>query len=413
MEILPMSLATIHPLTLDTFRDLLPPEGDPCVTIYMPTHHPGPAAAVDPLVYRHLIEGVEKTLLATRGSTEVNRLLGPWRTLEQDHAFWLTAGDGFAGFATERGAWIVPLDGEIEPLGMVGCRFHTLPIVRRLLSVQRCRVVVLTGRSARVFSGQLSDYGGSRIEPTRLDGGAGRVFADGHVPRCAIVQASAAEPHRALHGRGAKGSGIHGGCGSRAEALDTETRRFMRGVAELVGDELVRARELPLVVIGLPRLIAWFSDGLPRSCGSVERIPINPQHLEAAELAHMVGERMRIRRQRLQGTLADRFLEARAHGLGSGDFAEVARAAVAGKVETLLLDEGRREPGTIDRRDGTVVFPEQAAAVGTGTPSRVCPEEDLFGALAEIVLERRGSVVPLPPGRMPTRTGVAGIHRWA
>jgi hypothetical protein len=393
------------------------------VTIYMPTHHPGPDAAVDPLVYRHLVEDVERSLLATRGSAEVNRLLGPWRTLEHDHSFWLTAGDGFGGFATDRGAWIVPLDGAVEPLAMVGCRFHTLPIVRRLVAIQRCRVVVLTSRMARVFTGHISDFGGDRIEPSRLDAGAGRVYADGCVPREAIVTAVAAEPHRTLHGRGASASAIHGGWGSKAEAADTDTRRFMRVVADLVGGERAADHSLPLVVIGLPRVVSWFAEALPRTFGTVERIPINPQRLGAAELAHMVGERMRMLRQRRQGVLVDRFLEARAHGRGSGDFIEIARAAVAGKVEILFLEEGRSEPGTIDRRSGALQFPETPAnawndgggesvlAVETMTAEGL--DEDLFGALAEIVFERSGSVVSLPAGRMPTRTGVASIHRWS
>jgi hypothetical protein len=96
--------------------------------------------------------------------------------------------------------------------------------------------------------------------------------------------------------------------------------------------------------------------------------------------------------------------------------ADVARAAVAGRVATLFVEADRFEPGRIDRATGAIA-PATPAGVRPADRSRsgdlpAVVEEDLVGAVAEEVLVRGGAVVAVDRIAMPTETGVAAIERY-
>lgn len=402
-----MALPTLLPLTSDTLRMLLRPRKMPCVSLAVPTHRP-PAGAGDPVVLRHLADRAGLALSATRGTDEAERILAPWRSLETDPLFWKNTGDGFAGFAADGEAWIVPLDGPLEPSAHVGPRFHTLPLVRRLGATERRRVVIATSRSVRVGDATGDGEGKVAFVPVPLRDAAGHPFPDGVVPRDALVDFVAEEAHRVMHGMGAIGDAVHGGFGSRAEGLDDDTRRFLRDAAALVA-AAPAAPPGGSLLVGLPRVVAAFVAGLPRNHGPREELSIDPHLLTEAELAHHLGDLLRVARRRREQALAEAFHDARAQGRASGDFVEVARAAVAGRIDTLLLEEGRGEPGRIDPRTGSIDFPAEPA---DGDRAGGADAEDLHGALADLVLGHGGEVVLLPGERMPTRTGVAARYRW-
>jgi hypothetical protein len=88
--------------------------------------------------------------------------------------------------------------------------------------------------------------------------------------------------------------------------------------------------------------------------------------------------------------------------LGSDTVAEVAEAAVAGRVANLLIEADRRVPGRIDAETDAVVF-----------DSLLQPDvDDLLDDVAEISLKAGGSVAIVPAERMPTQTGIAAIYRF-
>ena len=90
------------------------------------------------------------------------------------------------------------------------------------------------------------------------------------------------------------------------------------------------------------------------------------------------------------------------NGLGGEDPAQVARAAVAGQIATLLIEADRQLPGRIDAASGTVEA-DELSKVGV---------DDILDDLGEIVLRAGGQVVVVPAERMPTSTGVAAIYRY-
>jgi imidazolonepropionase-like amidohydrolase len=107
------------------------------------------------------------------------------------------------------------------------------------------------------------------------------------------------------------------------------------------------------------------------------------------------------------------FTQARDRGLAASDLADIARAAVAGQVATLLVEADRFEAGRLDRDTGAIEFdggpPPDLSRTGDRAAVRA---DDLFGAVAETVLLHGGDVLALARNDMPTETGVAAIYRY-
>ncbi len=87
---------------------------------------------------------------------------------------------------------------------------------------------------------------------------------------------------------------------------------------------------------------------------------------------------------------------------GSDDLTEVAAAAAAGRVQTLLLEAGRRLPGRLDPATGEVTWGE------LDDPQT----DDLLDDLADLVSEMGGEVVVVPAEGMTRDTGLAAIYRY-
>jgi hypothetical protein len=104
---------------------------------------------------------------------------------------------------------------------------------------------------------------------------------------------------------------------------------------------------------------------------------------------------------RLDGFI-ERFNAARPRGQATADLADAARAAVEGRVATLLLDAGRQLPGRMDAASGAITL-------GKLDDPDV---DDLLDDLGERVLATGGEVVIVPGERMPTESGLAAIYRF-
>lgn len=398
-----MTVPTTLPLCPDTLRTLIGPRKGPCVTLAFPTHLP-PHDGGDGTVVRHLLDRAAAAL-GPRSTRSGNGLLAPLRLLVERRDLLPHDGSGVAAFAADGEAWIVPLDGRVDPTVHVGRHFHTLPLLSRLSSRLTCRAVVVTSRSVRVVDAVADAEGTVSLTPVPLRGPGGVSHADGRLARDEVVELVHEEPHRVMHGLGGCGDAVHGGFGSRAEGIDADTRRFLHDAATRAAAGS-GASPVPLLLVGPTRVVAAFREGMPRGTRILAELGIDPIRLQDAELAHIVADTLRMEGRRRVASLAEALQAARARGRGSADFAEIARAAVVGRVAELFLEDGRSEPGSIDARTGFIDFPDGAAG------DDVVIGDDLYATLAEIVLAHGGEVATLSAESMPTHTGVAARYRW-
>lgn len=100
--------------------------------------------------------------------------------------------------------------------------------------------------------------------------------------------------------------------------------------------------------------------------------------------------------------LVDRFNLQRSKFLGSDILGEVARAVFEDRVDTLILEADRIEPGKINKETGRIEKGDLED-----------PEiNDVLNDLAKMVYKSKGEVVILPKEKMPGTTGVAAIYRY-
>jgi hypothetical protein len=190
-------------------------------------------------------------------------------------------------------------------------------------------------------------------------------------------------------------------------------------VDDVVHEQASRPTGLPLFLVAAPRLAASFR-GLAKNPQLAEaHVAADPHLMTEEEILVALEPLFVAARGRQVARLVRGYEQARDRSLAQGDLADVARAAVAGKVATLLIEADRFETGRFDRDTGAIDFDTGpgAAAARPADRSRTGDEpaaaaEDLFGAAAETVLLHGGTVVALARNEMPTESGVAAIFRY-
>jgi hypothetical protein len=411
----------IEALTPEAVRSLLDPPEPPCLSVYLPTHRVGPDSTTDRPAFTHLVEALEIRLAALRSRDVIERLVRPLRLLVDDVAWWRRTQDGLAVLAAGGRARVFLLQRPVLPIAVARPRFHVMPLIRAVTGLERFHVLAVTSRTARVWSGCVwHDPQGDvaeRLDPVSLVTEPGS-DAVAEVTRGDAVTAEAVEPHRVKHGMGPAGRGgtafVHGGFGSRHDDADRDTEIFLRRVSELVGEQVPRRSGLPLVLVAAARLAAVYR-GLaadPRLLD--EGVDRDPHLLSSADLAAaVVPVFTRARDARVAAEVAT-FEQARGRGRGGDDLAAVARAAVAGRVATLLVEADRLETGRFDHRTGAVELDGRAVGDLSRTGDEPAMDrDDVFGAVAETVFAKGGAVITLPRAAMPTASGVAAVYRYS
>ena len=164
-----------------------------------------------------------------------------------------------------------------------------------------------------------------------------------------------------------------------------------------------RPSRLPLLLAALPEYHNLFRRVSHNPFLMADGIDIHPDALTADALRERAWKAVEPQYHARLAKLVDEFLEAKSRGLGADELAQVAGAAVAGRVvATLLIDADRHIPGRMDAETGQLRFDDLAR-----------PEvDDLLDDLGELVLKMGGQIVIVPAERMPTRTGIAAMYRF-
>ena len=405
---------TIEKLSLEAVRSLMQPQAAPCVSLYLPTHRTVPDNAVDLPTFRHLVDGLETGLAAAHPRHEIERLLGPFHTLAGDAWFWRHTRDGLAVLASEGRAQAFLLQRPVKPLAVIMRRFHLLPLVRLAAASGRCHVLTLTSREARLLEGTIwRDATGTvleRLDPVALVSLPGHDAAEKLV-RGDVVDEETFQPHRVERGLGPVGkastTAVHGGADAKQDDIDADTEIFLRHVDEVVIDQASRPSGVPLVLVAGPRVASTFR-GLSKNDLLLEdHIAKDPHLMDRDDLAAAVANVFAAAAAARIAREIELYEQGRNHDLAAGDLADIGRAAVAGRVATLLIEADRFEPGLFDRTTGAVEFDTAGRPHEQGFD-----REDVFGAVAETVLAHGGTIVSVSRIDMPTESGVAAIYRY-
>jgi hypothetical protein len=381
----------MHSLSEDFAAGLFSAQSAPCLSLYQPTHRHHPSKRQDPIRFRNLVASLEEEVGRSHAKRETEDLLAPFHKLGADEEFWNHTRDGLAVLAAPAFFRVYLLQRPVPERVVVADSFHTKPLLRILQSADRYQILGLTRERVRLFEGNRDSL--DEIKPA----------PNGPLTIGDALGEEHTEPYHAVfsYGTGPGGTGMHHGSGARTDDLDLDTERFFRAVDRAVLEGHSRPSGLPLLIAALPEYHKLFREVSQNPHVMAEGLEVDPRQLSAAELNDRAWKVVLPQYVARLAALVERFETARAHGKGTGDVAEAGRAAVEGRVRTLLVDADQVVPGRLHTDTGRSELTE---------PSGV---DDLLDDIGEQVLKKGGEVVVVPSEQMPTKTGIAAEYFFA
>lgn len=356
----------------------------PCLSLYQPTHRVHPDNQQDPIRFRNLVKALADSLLRKYPARDGAALLAPFEALAADHDFWNHTLDGLAVLAAPGFFRAWRLQRPVAELTVVADSFHTKPLMRILQSADRYHILGLNRHEARLFEG-------NRDAIAEID-----LAIDSAAP------APVRERATRVYGSGALGATTRHGTDLKQAMRDRETEHFFRTIDADVLEHYSRPTGLPLLLAALPEHHRLFRGISRNPMLAADAIDVHPDDLSLDQLRTRAWALVEPWYLARLAKLVNAFEAARPKKAGSDDLHEVAKAAAAGQVATLLIEADRIIPGRFDPADGSVVEANLAD-----------PEvDDLLDDIGERVIATGGEVVIVPAARMPTITGLAAIYRF-
>jgi hypothetical protein len=356
---------------LDAVRDSI------CVSLYLPTTPATRENLIDRITFKNAISEAVAQLQATnadkRDVASVEQMLNE---LLQDETFWTYLADGLAVFATPDRMRTFRLPTPLAYAVEVADRFHLKPMLPLLAYPGACFVLALSQRSARLIevTPSLAEAVAVEALPRNMSDALKRQFPKDRAPA------------RRIQGR----EGMKVLLGQYCRIIDRAVRPILAGRTQPL--ILASVGELSAIYRAnnsYPYLLTETISGSPDRT-SVQELATSARELATAHAKQIISERLRSVEERATSDLA------------STDVAKIAKAAVCGRIGTLLIDIGASRPGTIDPDHGTVTLAEEPSA----------DTYDILDELAGLTLRTGGDVLPVHSAMLPARSPVAAIFRY-
>jgi hypothetical protein len=375
----------IESFRAEALQTLLADGEGPHLSLYLPTHRRHPEWKQDAVRFKALL-GQAKELLSTRyKDRDVEGFLEPLRRLELDWR-WEHSLDGLALFRKEGSTAAYRLPMPVPELVVVAETYHTKPLLRFLRSNGRYLVLAVSQNAVTLYEG--SPFGAG---PVNLEG----------VPKSLRGALGVPDYDRSFQSQYVRGSVFHGqgpGKEIRKEELLHYFNEIDRGLHEYLREERV---PLLLAAVKYYHPIYKLANRYPELLepgleGNYERANADQIHKEAWPKVGRVFE------SRVQ-TWLERYNERKGTGLATDRIDEIAQAAVAGRIQCLLVAEEESVWGLLDRKTGALELHER---------QRDAQDADVLDDIAEETFKRSGEVYVIPRSSMPGTGPIAAIYRF-
>lgn len=380
-------------LTNDMMPELLSVNTGTCISLYMPTHRTHPDNLKDPILFKNLVKKLEQSLLQQYSASEATILLQPFVALENNKEFWNHTLDGLAVLGTADTFKTISLPVSTEELTVVADSFHTKPLRKYLQSAERYNVLGLSLHDYHIYEGNrhsLTELALPPGIPKNIKEALGDELTDKH------------STVASYDGVGSGSSNMQHGHGGKADEVDIDAERFFRFVAKTINDHYSGPSGLPLILAALPEHHNLFHKVSNILSLLPAGIDVNPKSVETDELEKRAWKVMEPYYNGIIDKACDVYQQAKSKGTGSDSISDVAAAAAAGRVDTLIIEADRQIPGKIINDTGSI---EKGDLEN--------PEmDDLLDDLGELVTKMGGKVMVIPHDKMPTHTGIACVFRY-
>jgi hypothetical protein len=348
--------------------------GYPALTITLPTHRTAPDNQQDPIRLRNLVAQATERLLGEFSKREVAPLLDRLHALAEGVNYRHTL-DGMVLFASQDFGARYELPFTLPERVVVGETFLTRDLVFALNRTQRYWVLVLSEQPSRLYEGT----------------------------RDALVEVHAGGFPMTHEGPGGETS-LPGGFGVNISAIrDERHRQFFRAVDEALKPFLAHD-PLPLVVVGVDRLLAFFDEVTTHKAAELARVLGSHDKASPAELVKLVWPPVEAalaeQRQKYLVDL-DRAIGERKVASTLG---EVWRMAHEGRGRLLLVEEEYHTSGKLDETGIHLSVVDDPTAPGV--------IDDAVDEVIETVLNKQWRVVFTPNGALEQHQRIALVLRY-
>lgn len=380
----------LYEIVKDFPNEALETKAETFISLYQPTHRHGPENQQDPIRFKNLIREIGQSLNKKYDKKQVESLLKPFEALAIDNEFWQHTTDGIAVFATESNCIIYRLQRTVEELVVVADSFHIKPLIRIFQSADRYHLLGINRNEFKLYEG--NRYGFEKVE------------INSEIPQTSkeILGKEFTESTVTAGGRGAGGSVVFHGQGSKKDEVDKDIERFFRSVDRIVLENYSRPTGLPLLLVSLDEYHSLFHTISHNPFLQKEGIKADSEALTIDELKESAWEKIEPLYIKKTKTLIEEFENTRAQDQGSDDINQVAKAAVENRVSRIMIESDRIIPGKIDFETGEL---KRETLENPGV-------DDILDDLAELIFKNKGEVVMLPKERMPSTTGAAATYRY-
>ncbi len=370
-------MATLHTdvPTCHEIDALLAVRTSPAVSLYLPTD-PASAGDAERTDWRNLTgEALDQLRAVGAGKDDVAALEEQFADVEDDDDFWRLQARTLAAFATPASLTTFRLPNTLVRQVTVADRMHLTPLLRAVTFPQAGFVLALSQGANRL----IEFVPEAAPEVVRVPDLPTDVASA--VGKSSILDRS---PTRRLQG---------------TEGQKVRMRQYARQVDQALRPILLNSG-IPLIVAATEPLAAIFRSVSRYPDLAPETLPGNPDTTSDADLvaaARGVLDRLHAAQLSELHELFDRRTSERRTAT---DVATVARLAVAGAVDTLLVDMDATVPGSVDEATGAVTFTEDGD--GTGVTDEI----------ARLVLLAGGRVLAVRRDDVPGRGEVAALLRY-
>ncbi len=342
----------------ETLVELARHRGWPSVSVYLPAHRSPADREQDRIRAKNLLnQACEELVSQGVREPDAEAHCAPIAAAFADDTFWRDGSDGIAAFASADHSLVLRVDTPMPEQVTVGDRYSVRPLLLAWHDGVGFFALTVDKNGSNLFR---CDRVG--IEPVALEGApaslADELKYDVYDEDQQLQTFASPE---SIAGAGRTVGMFHGHGGEK----DVETQnltRYLRKIAKAVDAALAASGDRPLVLLGVEYELALFRELSTYAAIASTQVLGSPVRYSDHEIhAKALAALSPGMHPTIEADLAE-YEEKQGTQLASDDATEIAAAAAAGRVKTLMLDDGVGPFGTFDRDTLT------ATAVCDGSP---------------------------------------------
>jgi len=370
-----------------TVDEILEQNGNPLITITMPTHKKGAEVQQDPIRLKNLLAQVEGQL-KEKGmkQPEIDELLKEAQDFLDQPRFWTHQDHGLVFYIAKNHFSYYRLPYTLEEKVYVNTHFLITPILPMLSMDGTFNVLAVSRSNARLLKCTRNDA--QDITPM----GASTSVDD----YLEVTPEKELQFHTNAEGQDA----MFFGHGAGDEGRQIVIQQYLRDLEKAMTEEAKRQND-PLVLIGLEDNIAFYKSINNYSRTMDKVIDANPDEMKDAELKDLGWKIIQDYFLKDMYQSLEQFSEHNNEQV-SNNLSDVIQSTVMGRAKTIFITQGEDRWGHYDEENHEVHF--------SSKPSN--GDVDLLNWLAVKGRETGSKVYMLPRDQMPAKSTVAAEFRF-